>query len=135
VIVPGLDVGSETSSALHEWADDRGLKPHYIHADTAGRFPLDATLSDLAHQQSIAAAQFDAKALEYPADHLNLTGPGWPVHMLLAPLALALVGLGVAIAFDRWLSRRLETRRWPKAGTPGDSQSGTRERMGAVASR
>jgi hypothetical protein len=136
VIVPGLDLGSETSSALHEWAGDRGLKPHYIHADTAGRFPFDATLSDLAHQQSTAAAEFDAKALEYPADHLNLSGPGWPVHMLLAPLALALVGLGLAIAFDRWLSRRLETRRLPKAGTgPGDSQSVARERMGAVASR
>lgn len=92
-------------------------------------------MSDLAHQQSIAAAEFDGKALEYPADHLNPSGPDWPVLMLLAPLALALVGLGVAIAFDRWLSRRLETRRWPKAGTPGDSQSGTRERMGAVASR
>jgi len=136
VIVPGLDLGSENSGALHEWTGDRGLKPHYIHADTAGRFPFDATLSDLAYQQSIAAAEFDAKALEYPADHLNLSGPGWPVHMLLAPLALALVGLGLAIAFDRWLSSRLETRRLPKAGTgPGDSQSVARERMGAVASR
>ena len=135
MIVSGLDLGSENSGALHEWTGDRGLKPHYIHADTAGRFPFDATLSDLAYQQSIAAAEFDAKALEYPADHLNLSGPGWPVHMLLAPLALALVGLGLAIAFDRWLSSRLETRRLPKAGTPGDSQSGTRERVGAVASR
>ena len=88
-----------------------------------------STPRSLTWPTSRALAQFDAKALEYPADHLNLTGPGWPVHMLLAPLALALVGLGVAIAFDRWLSRRLETRRWPRAGTPGDSQSGTRERM------
>src|SRR5688500_16440682 len=104
-------------------------------SDTAGRFPFDATLSDLAHQQSIAAAEFDAKALEYPADHLNLSGPSWPVHMLLAPFALALVGLGVAIAFDLWLSRRLVARRLPKAGPgPGDSQSVARERMGAVAS-
>ena len=111
VIVPGTHAVSATSSALHEWARDRGLEPQYIHANTEGQFPFDATLSDVALAESTAVAKFDAKALEYPTNHLHLSGPGWPLPLLLQPLGLALAGLVIAIAIDRWLSSRMKARR------------------------
>ena len=112
VIVPGRDAASSpTSDALEEWVRDHGLEPQYVHADTAGRFPFDATLADLARNESTAVAKFDAKALEYPTDHLNLSGPSWPVALLLGPFGLGLAGLALAIGIDRWLSRRLAERR------------------------
>jgi hypothetical protein len=106
LLVPGLDGATTASRELQAWARDRGTEPQYVHADSTGRFPFDLTLTDLARQESTAAARFDAKALEYPTDHLILRGPRWPVHLLLVPLGLGLAGLGLAIAADRWLIRR-----------------------------
>ena len=111
LLVPGLDGENTAGSELRVWARDRGLEPQYIHAGSAGRFPFDLTLTDLARQESTTTAKFDAKALEYPTDHLTLRGPGWPIHLLLVPLGLGLAGLGLAIAVDRWLSRRSAARR------------------------
>ena len=110
VIVPGLHAASAASSPLSGWARARGIEPQYIHANTEGQFPFDATLSDLASEESTAVAMFDAKALEYPTAHLNLSGPGWPLLLPLQPLGLGFMGLILAIAMDLWLSRRRKAR-------------------------
>jgi putative intracellular protease/amidase len=136
LLVPGRDSATTVSSELNTWARDRGLQPQYVHADSAGRFPFDLTLTDLARQESTAVAKFDAKALEYPTDHLTLRGPGWPAHLLLVPLGLGLAGLGLAIAVDRWLTRRWIVRCRAAGGTDkGQLESGVSAELEAIGTR
>jgi putative intracellular protease/amidase len=106
VLVPGRDAASETDSAVALWARENGLKPEYVHAEDApagpqAGFPFDATLRDLAERENAPVASFLARLLEYPTDHLDLAGNGWPFARLLRPLAVGLLGLLAVAALDR----------------------------------
>lgn len=115
LLIPGREAASRTDAALRPWAQENGLQPEYIHADArAGApasFPFDATLLDLAASENTPVAEFLARLLEYPTEHLELAGDGWPVARLLRPLAVGVSGLGVVVALDRllitpWAKRR-----------------------------
>ena len=63
-------------------------------------------------------AGFLARLLEYPTDHLELTGDGWPFARLLRPLAVGLLGLVVVAALDRLvLTPATKRLRRPSKGT------------------
>src|SRR3712207_6180790 len=103
VLVPGRDAASETDPAVRSWAQKNGLEPEYVHADALARFPFDATLRNLAEHENAPVARFTARLLEYPTDHLSLTGGGWPFAHLLRPLAVGLLGLALAALTGRLL--------------------------------
>ena len=101
LLVPGRDAASETDPAVRSWAQENGLELEYVHADAPAGFPFDATLRHLAEHENAPLARFLARLLEYPTDHLSLTGGGWPFAHLLRPLAVGLLGLVAVAALDR----------------------------------
>ena len=146
LLVPGREAPSATDPALRAWARERGLKPEYVHAESVGSsgasFPFNATLTDLAKQENVPIARFTAKALEYPTDHLDLAGPGWPLSLLLGPLAVGLLSLLLVTGLDRLLMGLLTARqrRGPKGGPmlgtgPGNEAAVSARRAKKVASK
>ena len=122
VLVPGRDAASETDPAVRSWVRENGLKPEYVHADApagaSAGFPFDATLRDLAEHENAPVAGFLARLLEYPTDHLDLAGDGWPFARLLRPLAVGLLGLAAVAALDRLvLTPAAKRLRRPPKGT------------------
>ncbi|GAA3384698.1 DJ-1/PfpI family protein [Cryptosporangium minutisporangium] len=101
LVVPGREVPPD----VRAWAEDSGVRPHYVHVGTTG-FPFDATLRDLAEHENVPLARFNARLLEYPTGHLSFTGPGWPVLPLVALVAVGLLGLGTVGALDVVIRRR-----------------------------
>ncbi|QYJ15590.1 hypothetical protein Rxycam_01414 [Rubrobacter xylanophilus DSM 9941] len=101
LLVPGRDAASKTDPAASSWAREKSLEPEYVHADAPEGFPFDATLRDLAEHENAPLASFLARLLEYPTDHLELSGSGWPFVRLLRPLAVGLLGLAAVAALDR----------------------------------
>jgi hypothetical protein len=47
------------------------------------------------------------RALNYPLEHLQFAGAGWPIAPVVAPLALGLLGVGLVYAIDRRRTPRL----------------------------
>jgi hypothetical protein len=118
LLVPGRDAASVTEPAVRAWAQENGLGPEYVHAGAPAGFPFDATLSDLAANENAPLAGFLARLLEYPTDHLELAGDGWPFARLLRPLAVGLLGLVVVVALDRLvLAPATKRLRRPSKGT------------------
>jgi hypothetical protein len=106
LLVPGRGLAPEASDTLQAWAAQRGgpsVEP--IHANAGHLY--DATLRDMARHDSTSIALEAANQLEYPTDDLNLDGPSWRLDLLLRPLALGLLGLGVAL----WLRRSISHMR------------------------
>jgi putative intracellular protease/amidase len=103
LFVPGRTAPSMTDPRVRSWAREEGLNLEFIHADAPAGFPFDATLSDLAGHENAPVARFTARLLEYPTDHLDLAGDGWPFAHLLRPLAVGLLGLAFAAAIDHFL--------------------------------
>ena len=120
MLVPGRDAASVTDPAVRSWGSEQGLEPEYVHteapAGASASFPFDATIRDLAGNENAPLARFMARLLEYPTDHLDLAGGGWPFAYMLRPLAVGLLGLVVVVALDRLVlvpaAKRL--RRSPK---------------------
>jgi hypothetical protein len=83
------------------------VTPTYLH-DRPG-FPFDAALRDLARTVNRPVAVWTAKILEYPADDLELSGPGWPWRLTLLPLFLGVAGLTLAVGIRQLLRRRPPT--------------------------
>lgn len=67
---------------------------------------IDGVLRDLARTNDVATARWTAKILEYPVDHLDLTGEAWPWTRTLRPLGLAFPGVLVALGAFRVRARR-----------------------------
>ena len=76
LIVPGIHHADQVDPRLAGWAAGRGLNLELPQAD--GEFSFDAMLRDLAAHADRATARVTAKSIEYPAGHLQLTGPAWP---------------------------------------------------------
>ena len=66
-------------------------------------------------------ARFTARLLEYPTDHLGLTGGGWPYAHLLRPLAVGLLGLALAVLVERLLGPTKRFRHSPEGTSTGAS--------------
>jgi putative intracellular protease/amidase len=115
VLVPGRTAPSVTDPGVRSWAREEGLELEFIHADAPAGFPFDATLRDLAEYENAPVAGFLARLLEYPTDHLDLAGDGWPFAHLLRPLAVGLLGLTLAVLTGRLLGPATKRfRRSPK---------------------
>jgi putative intracellular protease/amidase len=101
VLLPGNGQAPAAVAAVQAWTARRtspAVEP--IHAN--GSFLYDLTLGDLARSQSNAVARAAANVLEYPTRDLVLDGPAWQYDLLARPLALGVLGLGVAL----WLRHR-----------------------------
>ena len=103
IVVPGAAAATQRDPAFETAARRHGRQPVYLHASPDGRtrFPFDAALEDLAATTSVPAAALTAKALEYPTEHLRLDGPAWPVLTVIPVLAVAALGVALAIAVGR----------------------------------
>ncbi|WP_082403396.1 DJ-1/PfpI family protein [Saccharothrix sp. NRRL B-16348] len=75
----------------------------HLHQDDG--FPFDGVLLDLARTTDVATATWTARVLEYPTDHLALSGPAWPLTWTLRPFGLAFLGGLAALGLLR-LARR-----------------------------
>ena len=106
--------------------------PATVHPHRRPGFAYDAVLQDLARTTDVATARWTAKVLEYPVDHLTLDGPQWPWALTLRPLALAVLGVLIALVAlqagatqDRRVPRREVTRRGQLSDDATSSSSGT----------
>ena len=113
LVVPGADAAR--GHAAHRYAD---LDPVLLHRDPG--FPFDGALLDLARTTDVATARWSAKVLEYPVDHLDLTGPAWPWTPALRPFSLAVLGVLAALAL-----LRLRATTVTKGARSGHSGTGT----------
>jgi putative intracellular protease/amidase len=111
LMVPGA---SATRGQGRDLAVDHAVVPEYLHARPG--FPYDAALRDLARTFDVPTARWAAKALEYPVDDLDLTGPARPWPLVLTPLVLALAGLAAIVGLPRLL--RLRRRRGESSPVP-----------------
>jgi putative intracellular protease/amidase len=108
VIVPGADAARAHDPALDaRLKAESGLAPQYLHAEPG--FAFVPVLEDLARTVDVPTARWRAKTLEYPAQELHLTGPGWPVGATLLPLLYSLLGLAF-VAAVRLVLRARRTR-------------------------
>lgn len=98
LVVPGT---SEHDPVL------RMAAPTHPHQGTG--FPYDGVLQDLARTTDVATAEWTAKVLEYPIDHLALAGDPWPWTETLRPLALSALGALLALA-GFWLAGSMRHR-------------------------
>ncbi|KRC62140.1 AraC family transcriptional regulator [Agromyces sp. Root81] len=87
-----------------------GMDPVQYPHHRAG-FAFDAVLQDLARTTDVATAQWTAKVLEYPVDDLTLEGPAWPWAETFRPLALALLGVLIALGVLALVRARRRGRR------------------------
>ncbi|MGW9630545.1 DJ-1/PfpI family protein [Agromyces sp. NPDC055520] len=87
-----------------------GMEP-VQHPHRQAGFAYDAVLQDLARTTDVATARWTAKVLEYPVDGLALEGQAWPWTETLHPLALALLGVFIALAAFAVVRSRRRARR------------------------
>jgi putative intracellular protease/amidase len=94
VLLPGAPDAS-TAAQVDDWAASRGLRAERIHG--SGAYAYDATLRDMAHDESNSVVREAATGLEYPTRDLQLAGPEVRLDLIARPLALGLLGLGTVL--------------------------------------
>ncbi|MDQ0894658.1 DJ-1/PfpI family protein [Agromyces ramosus] len=111
--VPRADTGAGLDRLVVPGTTDHdvipGMEPVYPHHQPG--FAFDAVLRDLARTTDVATARWAAKTLEYPIDGLTLDGPTWPWAETFRPLALAVLGVLVALGVFALLRNRSRRRR------------------------
>ncbi|PSL51702.1 DJ-1/PfpI family protein [Saccharothrix carnea] len=117
LVVPGAQAAQQRRA---------GSAAVYPHGD--GGFPFDGVLRDLARTTDVATATWTARVLEYPTDHLALSGQAWPWTRTLRPFGLAFLGVLVALGLIRLARSRRAVRSTPAAPPPPP-----RPRTGAAA--
>jgi AraC family transcriptional regulator, transcriptional activator FtrA len=94
VLLPGSP-DARVAGLVDRWAAARGLHAERIHPD--GVYAYDATLRDMARDESNSVVREAATGLEYPTRDLQLAGPEWRLDLIARPLALGLLGLGALL--------------------------------------
>jgi putative intracellular protease/amidase len=108
LMVPGADAARAHDPALDSRVRaELGLSPEYIHAEPG--FAFVPVLEDMARTVDVPTARWRAKTLEFPAQELDLNGPGWPWGTTLLPLLYSLIGLAVVATV--WLALRARRTR------------------------
>jgi transcriptional regulator GlxA family with amidase domain len=105
ILVPGVPPAG-VSDEITRWAGARDIPVDHLHRDSAGQFPMDAVLHDVARHDSRASAVAVARGIEYPVAAPELAGRGWPYELMLRPLLLGLLGLAAAAGVARWRTER-----------------------------
>src|SRR5262245_20686291 len=105
LLVPGGRGVEQVASTLASVQEQVGAPIMLLANPAAPRYAYEVALEDLARQQNAPTARYDAKRLEYRVDTLNLSGPAWPLQVIIVPLLLGSLGVGVT----RWLLSRTRT--------------------------
>ncbi|QQQ80243.1 DJ-1/PfpI family protein [Saccharothrix sp. 6-C] len=111
LVVPGAGAARRRAADRYAEAD-----PVYLHRE--GGFPFDGVLRDLARTTDVATATWTARVLEYPTDHLSLSGSAWPWTRTLRPFGLAFLGVLAALGLIRAARGRRSVRSTPAAAPP-----------------
>jgi len=102
LLVPGDASAPKAAEAVRAWSREHPGGPAVEPIHASGGYLYDQSLRDMARHDGNNVAIEAANMLEYPTHDLALDGPAWRLDLLIRPLALGLLGLGVAI----WLRRR-----------------------------
>jgi putative intracellular protease/amidase len=130
LLVPGRGARATTGGIIEARMAAAGAPPaEYVHDDPANRlgeepFVYDAPFVDLARSENLRIARFAAKRSEIVSAELPRDGRGWPVELLIPPVALGLAGLAVAAGLERGVARLWRSRR----RTPVAADAGERSR-------
>lgn len=110
ILVPASPAETPNAQRLAAWAQEQRARPvEYLFPAAADRvFAFDATLSDVARRVSSTDARSSAVTLEYPVEHLPLAGRSWPLHRSLSALMVGLLGVGLAVAGEKWWRTRAQ---------------------------
>ena len=107
LLVPGGPSTAATNASLGAVEGQIAAPITRLHDSPQHRPAFEAPLEDLARQTNVPTAAFANKRLEYRAASLQLSGPGWPILLILQPLLIGAVGIGLAW----WIIRRRDLRR------------------------
>ncbi|MBO0794507.1 MAG: DJ-1/PfpI family protein [Ktedonobacteraceae bacterium] len=110
LLVPGRDAISQTTSVESAWKQTHTAPLAYIHAHSSSLFAYVGPIEDLAQQQNVPIANFNARRLEY-REPLALNGSGWPFLLIFTPLLIGGIGVGLVVWADRWLTARRRPRK------------------------
>jgi hypothetical protein len=80
---------------VDNWAEGNGLLVERIHA--VPDYPYDATLQDLARQETRSVAMWASAWLEYPTAEMDLRGPEWQFDLILRAVGLGAAGVAVLL--------------------------------------
>ena len=108
LLVPGTAIPRDVRSAASAWAASNRAEAFEPHRAQGG-FAYDAALADIARRESRMVASAVAVNLNYPSDHLALTGARVPMVVFAMPALLAVAG----IAAVRWFRVRRRARLVP----------------------
>jgi putative intracellular protease/amidase len=98
LLLPGT-ADANTARLVDRWAADWGPTAERIHA--SGAYAYDATLTDMANDDSNVIVRETGIGLEYPTQSLALSGPEWRADLIARPLAPGLIGLGALVLVRR----------------------------------
>jgi putative intracellular protease/amidase len=127
VLTPGNPDASTNPAVTHaraqvdEWAAKHGLTVERIHA--SGDYPYDATLRDLARQETRPMATWAAAWLEYPTADLALDGRDWQSEYILRAIGLGALSVIAILGARRALGLAWSLRSRHTAPAPRPSTS------------
>ena len=108
LLLPGTPEAN-IANVVDRWAAERGMSAERIHA--SGAYAYDATLTDMARDESNVIVREAGIGLEYPTQGLALSGQQLRAEVIARPLALALIGRGALVLVRRERSGRRVRRR------------------------
>ncbi|TJY41331.1 DJ-1/PfpI family protein [Cohnella pontilimi] len=113
MLVPGVEAESLAAEEVKQWsAKGNNVMPEFIHSGSADRFMFDAPLEDLAKQEDVLTAKYDAKRVEYrAATHLKFEGKPFSYEAFGIPVLITLAALLTAFFIDRRIIRKVKAGR------------------------
>lgn len=99
---------TDRTNTIQEWIESKGIEPRHPQLSARGVFTTDKPLfiydlvvQDIARRRSKAVARAVSKTVEYPINHIELSGSSWPFQLILIPLGVGLVGVGIGRWFEK----------------------------------
>jgi putative intracellular protease/amidase len=108
IIMPGRGMSAETTAAFTQWAAARYQLPVEQVHQVPG-YAYDLTFADMARRTGSALTREAVYMIEYPMQ-LPADAPLYPPGLVAREIALALLGLALAVLIDRWILARKQRR-------------------------